>query len=91
VRPPAPADLPGAFSERVASSLVKAEKAISTRTSAGPERPDPTSLPEYREIMLLKVKLELESARILSEAGRLGTELVEAADAVRERAGQVQR
>ncbi len=41
--------------------------------------------------MLLKVKLELESARILSEAGRLGTELVEAADVVRQRAGQVRR
>jgi hypothetical protein len=91
VRPPTAADLPGAFSERVASSLVKAEKAIATRASAGSERRDPTSLPEYREIMLLKVKLELESARILSEAGRLGAELVEAADAVRERTGQVQR
>ena len=36
---------------------------------------------------MLKVKLELEVARILSSAARLGAELSEAADAMRSRRG----
>jgi hypothetical protein len=90
VRSETPARLPGEFSERVADSLAKAGKAISEQ-SAGSERGEATSSPEYQEIMLLKVKLEVESARILSEAGRLGRELVETADSLRERAGDGRR
>jgi hypothetical protein len=46
---------------------------------------------EYQEIMLLKVQLEIESARILSEAGRLGTGLVKVAYSLGERAGGVRQ
>jgi hypothetical protein len=90
VRSEAPARLPGQFSEQVADSLAKVGKAIS-ETSTESERGEATSSPEYQEIMLLKVKLEVESARILAEAGRLGRELVEAANGLRERAGEDRR
>jgi hypothetical protein len=74
-----PEGLPVALSDRFARSLAEAERAIAERSSSAPGR-DATSSPEYREIVLLKVRLELEAARILSSAARLGAELVDAAE-----------
>jgi hypothetical protein len=87
----APTGLPDAFSHRFARSLANAEKAITKRSAGVPGRGDPTSSPEYREIVLLKVGLELEAARILSSAARLGAALVEAADGLRARTGEAQQ
>ncbi len=78
-----PEALPAAFSDRFARSLTRAEQALAERPPRSSEGVDPTASLEYREIVLLKVKLELEVARILSSAAELGAELVEAADGLR--------
>jgi hypothetical protein len=86
-----PEGLPDAFSHRLARSLANAEKAIAEHPAGAPGRSDPTSSPEYQEIVLLKVGLELEAARILSSAARLGAALVEAADGLRGRTYEAQQ
>jgi hypothetical protein len=77
--------LPAALAERFARSIARAEGAIAERPAGVGEPADATSSPEYREIVLLKVKLELEVARILSSVARLGAELAETADGLQRR------
>lgn len=85
-------NLPAAvFFHRITDSLEKVGKTIPEGSSGGSAHGDAASSPEYREIMLLKVRLEMESARILSSAARLGVELVEAADGLRREAGAAWR
>lgn len=84
-------DLAAAFSDRFGRSLAKAERAIAEVGSEGRSLDDATTSPEYQEIMLLKVRLELEAARILSTAARLGAELVETAEGLRTSAGAAPR
>jgi hypothetical protein len=83
--------LPAALSERFARSLASAERAIAERPVGGSEPADATSSPEYQEIVLLKVKLELEVARILSSAARLGADLAETADGLQRRTEEAPR
>jgi hypothetical protein len=83
--------LPAALAERFARSIARAERAIAERPVGVGEPADATSSPEYQEIVLLKVKLELEVARILSSAARLGAELAETADGLRRRTEEVPR
>jgi hypothetical protein len=63
--------------------IADAEKLIGKREAN--DGPDAALTPEYEEIIRLKVMLERETARILSEAARLGAELTEAAEAIRRR------
>lgn len=49
---------------------------------------DPTAFAAYQEIVVLKVELERETARILSGAAHLGAELVNSAQALRGRTDQ---
>ena len=86
-----PGALPTSFSDRFARSLAKAEAFLAGGQPRRPEGADLTASPEYREILMLKVKLELEVARILSSAARLSAELSEAADGLRSEAEEARR
>jgi hypothetical protein len=86
-----PDGLAAVFSDRFTRCLSNAEQAIAERSSAVAERQDPASSSAYQEIILLKVRLELESARILASAAKLGTELVQTADGLRRGTGEAGR
>jgi hypothetical protein len=73
------ADLP----ERFKQSIADAEKLIGEFDAEADHGTNAAATPEYEEIVQLKIKLELETARILSEAARLASELTEAAEALR--------
>jgi hypothetical protein len=73
------ADLP----ERFKRSIADAEKLIGEFDPEADQSRNAAATPEYEEIVRLKIRLELETARVLSEAARLAAELTEAAEALR--------
>jgi hypothetical protein len=77
------AGLAPTYSERFARSLSNADLEIARRSSGVGGPRDAASSSEYQEIMLLKVRTELEAARVLSSAARLGAELAMAAENLR--------
>jgi hypothetical protein len=73
-------DLGAGLSTRFVRSIAKAESAIAQGRTGVWRSKDGASISEYQEIILLKVKLQLETARLMSSAARLSAELVRAAE-----------
>ena len=66
--------IPG-FPERVERAVGNAHRLAAELTSAGGSRADVTASPEYQELVRLKVILEVETSRTLSETARISSEL----------------
>ena len=76
------ADLPN----RLERALADADELVARRAAVGAPGGDLVASREYLEIVQLKMKLELESARMLAGAARIGTELTQAAEVLRRQA-----
>lgn len=63
------------FPERVARAVGGADRLAAELGGEGRSRANVTSSPEYQELVLLKVILEMETSRTLSETARISSEL----------------
>jgi hypothetical protein len=63
------------FPERVERALAGARRLATELDHQGGAKADVTSSPEYQEIVRLKVILEVETSRALSEAAQMSSEL----------------
>jgi hypothetical protein len=66
--------IPG-FPERVERAVANAHRLAAELNNAGSSRADVTASPEYQELVRLKVILEVETSRTLSETARITSEL----------------
>jgi len=63
------------FPERVERAVGQADSLAAELRSTGSSGADVTHLPEYQELVRLKVILEVETSRTLSETARITSEL----------------
>lgn len=63
------------FPERIERAVAGADRLAAELRSEGDSRADVTSTPEYQELVRLKVILEVETSRTLSETARISSEL----------------
>jgi hypothetical protein len=77
-----------ALPDRLLRAITNAENGIARRAAGVSADGVPGALAAYQEIVLLKVGLERETARILSEAADLNVKLIRSAQALR---GQTDR
>jgi hypothetical protein len=63
------------FPDRIERAVAEAEGLAAGLRSEGGSRADVTSTPEYQELVRLKVILEVETSRTLSETARISSEL----------------
>ena len=63
------------FPERVEHALAEAGRLAAKLRSKGPSNVDIKESPVYQELVRLKVVLELETSRTLSETARISSEL----------------
>jgi hypothetical protein len=67
-------------SDRLTELVARTREAIVRADSGVPPGIDAITTPEYQRIVGLKVALEMETARVMSGAARLGGELAAAAE-----------
>jgi hypothetical protein len=67
-------------SDRLTELVARTREVIVRADSAVPPGIDAITTPEYQRIVGLKVALEMETARVMSGAARLGGELAAAAE-----------
>jgi hypothetical protein len=63
------------FPERLARAVGGADRLAAELGGDGGSRANVTSSPEYQELVRLKVILEMETSRTLSETARISSEL----------------
>jgi hypothetical protein len=63
------------FPERIERAVAEADRLAAKLRSEGCSRADVTVTPEYQELVRLKVILETETSRTLSETVRISSEL----------------
>jgi hypothetical protein len=63
------------FPQRVERAVAGADRLAAELRSEGGSRMDVTHSPEYQELVRLKVILEVETSRTLSETARITSEL----------------
>jgi hypothetical protein len=63
------------FPERVERAVAGANKLAAELTRSGSSRADVTRSPEYQELVRLKVILEVETSRTLSETAQICSEM----------------
>jgi hypothetical protein len=63
------------FSERVVRAIRGADRLAAELRSEGDSRANVASSPEYQELVRLKVILETETSRTLSQTARISSEL----------------
>jgi hypothetical protein len=67
--------IPG-FPERVERAVANADR-LAAELTPGTSQEDISASPEYQELVRLKVILEVETSRTLSETAQIASELVE--------------
>jgi hypothetical protein len=65
------------FPDRFQHAVADADRLAAELKDEGGSRADVTSSPEYQELVRLKVILEVETSRTLSETARISSELEE--------------
>jgi hypothetical protein len=75
--------MPG-FPERVERAVAGANKLAAELTRSGSSRADVTTSPEYQELVRLKVILEVETSRTLSETAQICSEMERTGPATKE-------
>ena len=80
-----------ALPDRLLHAIAKAENGVAHGAAGVSADGGPGALAAYQEIVLLKVGLERETARILGEAADLSVKLVATALALRGKTGQAPR
>jgi hypothetical protein len=76
-----------ALPDRLLHAIAKAQDGVAQGPPGTAASGDPGVLAAYQEIVLLKVGLERETARILSEAAELSVQLISSAEALRGKEG----
>jgi hypothetical protein len=79
------------FPERVERAVTGADRLAAELCSDGGPSADVTSSPEYQELVRLKVILEAETSRTLSETARISWELEQTAPATKPAAVKEER
>jgi hypothetical protein len=77
-----------ALPDRLLRAIAKAENGTAHGAAGVPADGGPGALAAYQEIVLLKVALERETARVLGEAADLSVQLVSSAQALRGKTDQ---
>ena len=80
-----------ALPDRLLEAIAKAENGSVHEVAGVSADRGPSALAAYQEILLLKVGLERETARILSEAAHLSVKLVSSAQVLRGKTDQARR
>jgi predicted ester cyclase len=63
------------FPERVERAVAEADRLAAELSRGGSSSGDITSTPQYQELVRLKVVVEVETSRTLSETARISSEL----------------
>jgi predicted ester cyclase len=63
------------FPERAERAVAEADRLAAELSRAGSSSGDVTELPQYQELVRLKVIVEIETSRTLSETARISSEL----------------
>lgn len=63
------------FPERVERAVTEADRLAAELSSAGSSSGDVTEMPQHQELVRLKVILDVETSRTLSETARISSEL----------------
>jgi len=63
------------FPERVERAVAEADGLAAELSRAGSSSGDVTEMPQYQELVRLKVIVEIETSRTLSETARISSEL----------------
>jgi len=77
-----------AIPDRFLRAIARAESWIARGATGIPPDDDPEALAAYQEIVLLKIALERETARVVGGAAQLAADLVTAALALQRKTGQ---